>query len=553
MMTSRLNHPHRTKMLATGLSLLGGLLLIALAYLSAPAGATDGSIQAAADSQCAPLGLPSGNIINVAEVGTLVDAVNNAVSGDTILLADGLYDLQGNYLRIDTPGVTLRSASGNREAVILDGGYQTTEIIQAVVSDVTIADLTLQRAVYHPIHVTAGDSANTENTLIYNVHVIDPGQQAIKINANGAKTHYADNGVVACSHIELTDAGRPKIWEINNSCYTGGIDGHQAWGWVIRDNLIEGFWCENGLSEHGIHFWTGSRDTLVERNILRDNARGVGFGLLQSGDWRTYGGGLCGGATDVGHYDGIIRNNFVFQGRPELQASQVGFECHICLEQACGAKVLHNSLISTAAPALSSVEWRFANTNAEITNNLVSHSLLERDGATATLTGNLSPAPLSLFVDGAGGDLHLTATASTAIDQGLPIAQGMSSDDIDAGLRDATPDVGADEFGADGTALPLKLTGRAADRTLYLSWTVNTTLPLTSTWHLAYQGPGGDQPSPITNIISPTRSYTLTGLTNYIPYTITLNGMLNSAPFLTDTVTLMPTDIFVYLPAVLKN
>ena len=101
-------------------------------------------------------------------------------------------------------------------------------------------------------------------------------------------------------------------------------------------------------------------------------------------------------------------------------------------------------------------------------------------------------------------------------------------------------------------AEPLVLHGAPADETIYLSWTVNTTLPVTSTWRLAYDGPTGDQPSPISNIISPTRAYTLTGLTNYHWYTVTLNAMLNSTPFLTDTVTVMPTDIFVYLPLVLR-
>ena len=414
-----------------------------------------------ASSQCDPLAPPTGNTINVdpAQASNLDDIVNSATTGDTILLADGVYNLNGDYLWFDTPGVTMRSASGNREAVILDGGYITTEIVFIIASEVTIADLTIKKAVYHPIHVTAGDAANTENTLIYNVHVMDPGQQAIKINPNGARTYFPDKGVVACSHIELTDAGRPKIWEVNGSCYTGGIDAHGAWGWVVRDNLIEEFWCDQGLSEHAIHFWTGSRDTLVERNTLQNNARGVGFGLGQSGASRSYADNLCSGASYVGHYDGIIRNNFIFQGRAELQNSQAGFECGICLEQACGAKVFHNSVVSTGPP-FSSIEWRFANTNAEIINNLASHNLRERNGATATLSHNLTDAQLSLFVDGAGGNLHLAAGANLAIDQGLPIAAGMSADDIDSAPRDANPDLGADEYPANlpySVHLPLLL------------------------------------------------------------------------------------------------
>ncbi len=99
----------------------------------------------------------------------------------------------------------------------------------------------------------------------------------------------------------------------------------------------------------------------------------------------------------------------------------------------------------------------------------------------------------------------------------------------------------------------LLLNGIPADKTIYLTWSVNVRLPVTSTWGIRYDGPPGDQLSPITAIFSSTRAYTLTGLTNYTPYTVTLNAMLNSTPFLTDTLTLMPTDIFVFLPLVTRN
>jgi hypothetical protein len=369
---------------------------------------------AQSDALCPPLPAPTGDVVHVSTVAELQDAVSNLTPNTTILLADGTYDLHGAFLWFGVPGVTMRSASGNREAVVIDGNYETTEIVVVAASDVTIADLTLKRAMYHPIHVIATDDADTENTLIYNVHIMDPGQQAIKINQNSAMTHFPDYGVIACSHVELTDEGRPRVWEINDSCYTGGVDGHQARGWVIRDNVIEGFWCERDLAEHGIHFWTGSRDTVVERNTLIDNARGVGLGLGQSGNWRVYDDNPCPGADYVGHFGGVIRNNFVFASRDALFSSESSFDCGICLEQACGTQVLHNTVASTGAP-FSSIEWRWPNTNVEITNNLVSHNLRERDGATASLAGNLENAPLSLFVDGAGGDLHLAASASAAI------------------------------------------------------------------------------------------------------------------------------------------
>jgi len=49
------------------------------------------------------------------------------------------------------------------------------------------------------------------------------------------------------------------------------------------------------------------------------------------------------------------------------------------------------------------------------------------------------------------------------------------------------------------------------------------------------------------------RAHTLTGLTNYQPYTITLNAMLSGTTILTDTVSVMPTDLVIYLPVVLKE
>jgi hypothetical protein len=426
-------------------------------------------------SLCPPLPTPTGDIVHVSTVAGLQDAVNNLTSGDTILLADGTYNLNGAYLWIDVPDVTIRSVSKNREAVIIDGNYQTTEMVTVAASNVTIADLTLQRASTHPIHVVSTDNGDTNNTLIYNVHIIDPGEQAIKINPHEAKTYFPDNGVVACSHIELTDEGRTHV---RNDCYTGGVDGHQAQGWVIRDNVIEGFWCEHGLSEHGIHFWTGSRDTVVERNVLINNARGVGFGLGENDGGRVYDDNPCPSADYVGHFDGIIRNNFIFANRDVLFASDYGFDCGICLAQACGTQVLHNTVVSTDAP-FSSIEWRFSNTDAEITNNLVSHNLMQRNGAIASLEGNLEDAPLSLFVDGAGGDLHLSASASSAIDQGISIAQGLCDDDIDGDARPigSAPDVGADEY---GVPAPAAVADLRVTHAITASGTLTTTLRWTA-------------------------------------------------------------------------
>jgi hypothetical protein len=382
----------------------------------------------------------------VSSVDQLQNAVNNASSGETILIADGVYDLNGVYLRLDTPDVTLRSASGERENAVLDGNYVTTEIVQIVASGVTVADLTLRQAYNHPIHVMSTPGSDTLDTLIYNVHIVDPGEQAIKINPVPGGT-YTDDGVIACSHLQLTDAGRSQV---RNNCYTGGVDGHQSRGWLIRDNLIEGFWCESGLSEHGVHFWTGSRDTVVERNLLRDNARGIGFGLVTSGSGRTYADDACPAAGDgyVDHYGGVARNNFVVAQDGDLFASQLGFDCGICLWNACDAEALHNTVFTfDAGNTFSAIEWRFPYTQATVANNLTNAALRERDGAGATQAGNVTSAQAGWFVDAVAGDMHLVSSATNAIDQAADV--GAVSDDYDGDVRPAGPaaDVGADEYG----------------------------------------------------------------------------------------------------------
>ena len=387
--------------------------------------------------------------LDPSKVGNLRSTVSAAKAGDIILFADGTYNLNGDNLWIDK-ALTIRSESGDREKVILDGGYVTAETIQIAASGVIVSDITLKRAKYHLIHVMATSSADAHNTVIKNVHLIDPGQQAVKINQNSAKTRFTDNGSISECRIEMTDAGRKKVLEINGSCYTGGVDAHQSRGWKVYDNEIEGFWCSQGLAEFGIHFWTGSRDTLVERNKLIDNARGIGFGLGQTGTWRTYSDNPCGGAANVGHYDGIIRNNFILQKSEALKNSQTHFDTGISLEQSCGTKVLHNTIVSTAKPNLSSLEWRFANTNVQIANNLVSYNLLARDGGKAELSGNLENAVLSLFLNPSGGDIHLSESADDAIDKGAVFVTGLCDEDFDRDARDANPDIGADEIGDEG-------------------------------------------------------------------------------------------------------
>jgi hypothetical protein len=133
---------------------------------------------------------------------------------------------------------------------------------------------------------------------------------------------------------------------------------------------------------------------------------------------------------------------------------------------------LHNTIASTQAP-FSSIEWRFDNTDIDVVNNLVTHNVMDR-GGTARLSSNLTYQPLTTFVDGAGGDLHLVSSAAAAIDQGAGLAPGLCADDVDGDIRPigAERDIGADEYGTVPVAAVTDL--RVADASI--AGTITVTL-----------------------------------------------------------------------------
>ncbi len=145
------------------------------------------------------------------------------------------------------------------------------------------------------------------------------------------------------------------------------------------------------------------------------------------------------------------------------------------------------------------------------------------------------------FRNPAMGDYRLR-TDSPAINRGVALT-GFNYDKAFT-LR---PQMAAWDIGPYEAIPELELVGVAANTAIHLNWSVNITLPVTTTWTIDYAGPPGDQAPPITGIPGEARSYTLTGLANYTWYTVTLT---TDPPMLSDTVAVMPTDILLFLPLV---
>ncbi len=390
---------------------------------------------------CDELPAPTGQVISVnpTQAAQLPSIVAGAPSGSTIELANGTY-LLGSALKLSTPGVSLRSASNDPQTVIIDGQYSVAETVVITASNVTIAHVTVTHAIDHPIHIyPPGPGINVTGTLIYGVRIVDGGEQFIKANPIVGQDGYVDDAVVECSSFELTNAGRPYIEPCCGGCYTGGIDVHGGWNWIVRHNEFHGIYCDNGgLAEHAIHFWRSSRGTLVENNKITNCARGIGFGLENGTGQRVYPDSPHGG-MDLAHYDGIIRNNVIYADLP-------WYDTGIELADTREPLIYHNTVVSNSSASgfYSSIDYRFPQTSVVIRNHLT-RKITQRNNAVGTVDHNLQATPLSYFMN-LPTNFHLEPTATQAIDQGLSVADAGLDIDAQPHTYGTAPDLGADEF-----------------------------------------------------------------------------------------------------------
>jgi hypothetical protein len=309
--------------------------------------------------------------------------------------------------------LSVRGASGQRAEVVLDFGGMETGYFGVLVeaNDVTLANLTIRNAHDHGVAIQAVD-----RPVLYNLHILDTGDQLVKVNPGGDGS--AD-GLLACSRLEYTTSAPDD--------YTNGISAHQATRWVVRDNewlRIRGL---NDVTGPTILFWSGSVDTLVERNWLLDCYRGIAFGNPSH--------------SGVDHNGGVVRNNMLAFTLPHYVAIE--------MVHASGWVVAHNTamLMNPAQGLTWGMEARYTESNGEFAYNLTNLAIWHnRDGASATLMGNLTAAQIDWFQHAQIGDLHVQPGVSLVIDQAAVHPQ--VTDDFDGQVRPAggAADIGADEL-----------------------------------------------------------------------------------------------------------
>jgi hypothetical protein len=358
-------------------------------------------------------------------MGELRRAVGRAGPGTTILLEDGVYQLNGEQLDISVRGLVLRGKQGQRSRVLLRGRGMNERMAAISVSapDATLADMTISQVGFHGIQVRGERGAS--GATIHHVHILDTGQQLIK-GSTAPGSRPCRDGLVACSTLEYTETAP--------SDYTNGVDVLNGEHWVVRDTVlrrIRGPRTQGYRAGPAILFWGGSRDTIVERNLLVDCYRGIALGLLQTQN---------DAPSRLDHEGGIIRRNAVCNLNPLADEA-------IEVNASPGALVEQNTvLVEGKVPW--SIGIRFATASARVVNNLCNHQVILRDGAKAELTANVVEARRDWFVDPGRGDLRLARKDLPAIDAGVanPASGATKAKGGRRPFSGKAPDAGAYEF-----------------------------------------------------------------------------------------------------------
>jgi PKD repeat protein len=388
---------------------------------------------------------PTGQVINVSTVSQLQSAVGNLQSGQTISIAPGTYHLTGTlYVPQNLTNIAIRGADGKASDVVIQGdavldptapyngsaiwgagsgiaGTMPFGIWLGNVQGVTIGDITLEDFVDDAIILNAG----VQSPLIHDVVMLDTGEQLLKSNpdSNGGGVN---NGIVEYCTIGYTVAAP------NN--YTNGVDIHTTQNWIIRDNLFENIYTTNAKTTVGpgtltgpaVLVWNVSSGALTEANTFINCQRDIAYGLDSS--------------KSNDNTGGIIRNNFITETR------SIGGDVAIGLQNSANTQVLNNTLWLNNDYS-NAIEYRFAaTTGVQILNNLTNKAIASRDSATGTLSGNLTNAQSSWFVNTATGDLHLTASATAAIGQVSPLSNVPDDYNGDSRPTSGKIDIGADEY-----------------------------------------------------------------------------------------------------------
>jgi hypothetical protein len=370
----------------------------------------------------------NGPSVLVSDVRELIDALNNTKAGQTILIEDGHY-MMPRYVEISADNITLRSASGHRERVIIDGAESRHREILGVraCSGVTIADLTIQNIQCNGFKINS--ETNVQDLTIYNCIIHNIWQRGVK----GVRVPKENREAIRPKNCRIQYClffnDRPKRLsddpaDIAKGNYIAGIDVMFAKDWIISDNVFVGIQGRTYEGRGAVFIWHDSQDCVIERNIIIDCDVGLQLGNPYKPGEIQYHCVHC-----------IARNNFI------TRAPEAG----IVTVYTKDCKILNNTIHDPKSKLQRLVRTVFTNDGLLIANNLLSGTGIRNESESEiTFLNNVIKDVSDDFIDPARGDLHLKSNATEAIDKGKAMPEVV--EDIDGQTREDKPDIGADEL-----------------------------------------------------------------------------------------------------------
>jgi len=378
-----------------------------------------------------PLPKSAGQVIRVATVEELFRAADDVKTGGTILLADGTY-MMPRYFELHTDNVTLRSESGRRDRVVLDGAQSRHRELLGITncSGATIADLTIQNIQCNGFKINS-DRFATKAT-IYNCIIHNIWERGVKGPAVRAEDRErfrpSDCRIQYC----LFYNDRPKRFEDDSADtaanfggnYVGGIDAMYPRRWTISDNVFIGIQGRTRGARGAVFLWQNAEDCIIERNVIIDCDSGICLGnSFKPADVQVH----CRGCN--------VRNNFITRCPEQGILADYTRDC----------RIVHNTIHDPASRLQRLIRIVHDNDGLLVANNLLSGPPMHIDTDKPPQSrGNLAKDRSDDFVDARAGNLHLKRRVPEVVDAAQPLTDVTT--DIDGQRRDAKPDVGAHEW-----------------------------------------------------------------------------------------------------------
>jgi hypothetical protein len=298
---------------------------------------------------------PAGKTILATSVDELFQAASEVQPGGTILVADGHY-LMPRFFDITTNDVTLRSQSGDRHQVILDGAASRHGELLGITgaTGVTIADLTIQNVKWNGIKINSDQGA--EKVTIHNCVIHNVWQRGVK--APAMPEQQGAGGPRDCRvRFCLFYNDRPKQFsddgtdttESYNGNYIGGIDVKNTIDWTISDNVFIGIQGRTREGRGCIYISENGRGCKIERNIFIDCDIAIALGNPSLG------------YSPLQAINCVARNNFI------SQCPETGILA--CYTQ--NSQILNNTVVEPESRMRRLIWVQKSNEGLRVENNLL--------------------------------------------------------------------------------------------------------------------------------------------------------------------------------------